>query len=214
MPFDVRTHYQDIETAQRYDTERFNSLSGRVFRLAERRGLRRAVALLPPGARILDAPCGTGRLLGLFLDAGLRPIGGDISAEMITVARERTHAAEPPVRFSRMDFTHVPLATHAVLATFSMRFLPHIPPDERVRMLREFRRVSQRWVVISLSLSSPWQRLRRRIKDWLGHQKPTRHPVTNTALAEELRRAGLREVRRLWTFPVLSEQIVLICERV
>jgi ubiquinone/menaquinone biosynthesis C-methylase UbiE len=213
MSFDVRTHYQEPETARRYDAERFSSLSGRVFRLAERRALRRALALLPAGARVLDAPCGTGRLLPLFLDAGLRPIGGDISGEMIAVARQRTSGARPPVRFSRMDFTDLPLADGAVQATFSIRFLPHIPADERLRMLREFRRVSQRWVIISLSISTPWHRLRRRIKAWLGHPKPVRHPVTAGALREELRRVGLREVRRWWTFPILSEQVLVLCER-
>jgi ubiquinone/menaquinone biosynthesis C-methylase UbiE len=213
MSFDVRTHYQDPEIATRYDRERFSSLSGRVFRWAERRVLERVLRSMPPGATVLDAPCGTGRLLEVFLERGARAVAADISGEMITVARRRTARWNSRVRFARMDFLEIPLADRSVAATFSIRFLPHISPAERVRMLREFRRVSQQWVVISYSLSTPWHRLRRGIKGWLGHPKPVRHPVTSQALAQELSQAGLREVKRLWTFPVLSEQVVVVCDR-
>jgi hypothetical protein len=80
-------------------------------------------------------------------------------------------------------------------------------------MLRELARVSRRWVVLTLSISTPWHRLRRAIKAWLGHWKPVRHPATSRAIARELAAAGLREVRRFHTCPVLSEEIVLVCER-
>lgn len=34
------------------------------------------------------------------------------------------------------------------------------------------------------------------------------------SLGEELHRAGLQEVRRVRTFPVISEQILVVCERI
>ncbi len=213
MSFDVRTEYQDSETAQDYDRKRFSSLSGRVFQWAESRALERVLRMLPRGTWILDAPCGTGRLMPLFLEHGFRVIGADISAEMIAVARRRMARWNGRVQFSRMDFLQIPLSDGCVAATFSIRFLPHLPPTERLQMLCEFCRVSRRWVVISLSLSTPWHRLRRRIKARLGCWKPVRHPVTRGGIAEELHKAGLREVRRLWTFPVLSEQILIVCEK-
>ena len=213
MAFDPRTHYQDHRTAEEYDRERFSSLSGKVFQWAERRSLEQIVRRLPRGSRILDAPCGTGRLLDLFLRLDLTVVCADISAEMLAVARSRTLQWNGRISFSRMDLNQIPLADRSVAATFSIRFLPHIPPDERALMLREFRRVSQSWVVLSLSLSTPWHRFRRRIKRWLGHSAPVRHPVTSEALAVELRQAGLREVRRVWTCPLLSEQVLVACER-
>ena len=214
MVFDPRAEYQDANVAAAYDQERFTSLSGRVFQWAERRSLNKLVRLIPRGSRILDAPCGTGRLMDLFLQRGLAILGGDISAQMMGVARRRTIQWNGRVTFARMDFAEVPLIDKAVTATFSMRFLPHIEPEERVRMLREFRRVSERWIIISLSLSTPWHRLRRRLKDCFGLPKPVRHPVTNSMLSKELAQAGLREVLRVWTCPVLSEQVVLVCERI
>jgi ubiquinone/menaquinone biosynthesis C-methylase UbiE len=212
VSFDPRADYQDPKVAEHYDHERFSSLSGRAFQSAERRALERILRLLPREASILDAPCGTGRLMPLFLALGWRTIGVDISSEMIAVARHRTARWKGLTAFSRCDFLQIPLADRSVTATFSIRFLVHIPADERVIMLREFRRVSQRWVVISVSLSTPWHRLRRGMKTRLGFPRPVRHPVTNAMLAQELGAAGLHEVARFWTFPVLSEQLLVVCE--
>jgi ubiquinone/menaquinone biosynthesis C-methylase UbiE len=213
MTFDVRTEYQDVHEAEQYDARRFRSLSGRIFQWAERRALRRALRHVPAGAHLLDAPCGTGRLMDLFLAHGRRVTGADISAEMIAVARRRTARWNGRVGFTRMDFAQMPLGPGTVDAVLCVRFLPHLAPAERVEVLREFSRVSRRWVVLTLSISTPWHRLRRAIKALLGHWKPVRHPATPGAIAAELQAAGLREVRRLHTFPVLSEEIVLVCEK-
>ena len=213
MSFDPRTEYQDLETAEQYDQKRFNSVSGRLFQWAERRVLQRIVRKLPPGSMVLDAPCGTGRLLPLYLGEGFKILGVDISGEMIQVARRRTTKWNGKTNFSRMDFVRIPLVDGSVDAVFSIRFLPHFPPQERVQMLREFCRVSQNRVVISFSLSNGWMRFRRKIKEWLGHDKPVRNPVTLEAMRAELKQAGLHEVERFWTVPVLSEQMIIVCQK-
>jgi ubiquinone/menaquinone biosynthesis C-methylase UbiE len=213
MTFNPRTEYQDIETAETYDQKRFNSLSGKLFQWSERRVLERIVQTLPPGSTVMDAPCGTGRLSTLYLSKGFRMLGADISGEMIQVARRRTERWAGQVDFGRMDFVRLALADRSVDAVFSIRFLPHFPPEERVYMLREFSRVSRKRIVISLSISNPWMRLRRKVKEWLGHDKPVRHPVTMQSMRAELKAAGLKEVRHFWTVPIFSEQIIFVCER-
>ena len=214
MSFDPKKDYQDANVAERYDAERFSSLSGKVFQWAERRAIGGVLKSLPIGGRAVDAPCGTGRLSDLLLRRGWRTFACDISAEMLGVAKRRNGGRTGRIRFSRMDCTEMALANQSVSAVFSIRFLVHIAPAERIKMFREFRRVTDRWVVISMSLSTPWHRVRRRIKSWLGHPKPVRYPVTNKALAEELREAGLREIRRVWAFPILSEEVFVVCERI
>ena len=213
MSFDPRTEYQDLETAEQYDQKRFNNISGRIFQWAERKVLQRIVRELPPGSLVLDAPCGTGRLLPLYLGEGYRTLGVDISGEMIQVARRRTAKWNGKTNFSRMDFIQIPLVDGSVDTVFSIRFLPHFPPEERVQMLKEFCRVSHNRVVISVSLSNDWMRFRRKIKEWLGHDKPVRNPVTLENIHAELKQAGLREVERFWTLPMLSEQIIIVCQK-
>jgi ubiquinone/menaquinone biosynthesis C-methylase UbiE len=213
MSFDPRTEYQDVDTAQQYDARRFRSLSGRLFQWAEWRALRAMLRRVPPGALVLDSPCGTGRILHRLTRQGFRVIGADISAEMMAVARARVRA-NGHARFARMDLARIPLEDRSVEAVLSIRFLPHVSPPERTTMLREFGRVARRAVILTFSVSTPWHRLRRRIKRALGHAKPVRHPVTNAELRAELSAAGLRELVRASTVPGLSEQIIVLAEPV
>jgi SAM-dependent methyltransferase len=46
----------------------------------------RLIELCPPGGRILDAACGTGKYFGMVLDAGRRVVGTDQSAGMLAQA--------------------------------------------------------------------------------------------------------------------------------
>lgn len=86
MTFNPRTEYQDLEIANRYDQQRFSSIPGKVCQWAEKRSIEPMIRLLPAGSWILDAPCGTGRLVGFFLGQNLKTLGGDISSEMLAVA--------------------------------------------------------------------------------------------------------------------------------
>ena len=52
------------------------------------------------------------------------------------------------------DAVHLPFRNDAVDCVFSNRLLHHIlPRDERAMFLREFHRVSKRWVVVTFSSS-------------------------------------------------------------
>jgi len=71
-------------------------------------GLSPALAGLAPGAAILDASCGTGRLALALARRQLRVVGTDASQGMI--ARARTHAAEQglPVPFDVCSWEDLP----------------------------------------------------------------------------------------------------------
>ncbi len=212
MSFDPRTHYQDARVAAAYDRERFGSLPGRVFETAERLALYRAVRGLGKGAAALDAPCGTGRVSELMLEWGFRITGMDVSQEMLGVSRRRLSEWNGSVSLCRGDLNALPFPDRSFDVAMCIRCLPHFPPGDRRQMLRELARVSRRWVLISLSVSNRWHRARRAFKRWLRNPAPTRHPVTPQAIRDDLTFAGLRAVKRCWTFPLLSEELLLLCE--
>ena len=58
-----------------------------------RQFVEQVIASTPPGGRILDAPCGTGRYFPLLLEAGRSVVGDDQSAGMLAQA----HAKHPDV---------------------------------------------------------------------------------------------------------------------
>jgi SAM-dependent methyltransferase len=56
----------------------------------------------PPRARILDAPCGTGRYFSMILDAGCQVVGADQSSGMLEAARAK-HPDVPTQRIGLQE---------------------------------------------------------------------------------------------------------------
>lgn len=213
MSFNPQTHYQNEGVARSYDRERFSSIAGRVFQSAEVKTLAKLVRHLPAHASVLDVPCGTGRIAQVLLDWGFRVTAADISQEMIQVARGRITETGRHLPASRGSADALPFAKQSFDAVLSIRFLPHIGTEPRRLMLKEMARVSRRWVFFSNSFSSAWYERRRALKRRLGHQAPTRYPVTEREIGEDLRYAGLKEIARFWTFRFVSEELLLLCEK-
>jgi 2-polyprenyl-3-methyl-5-hydroxy-6-metoxy-1,4-benzoquinol methylase len=213
MDWDPVTHYQDVRVAQRYDEERFRSLSGRAFDALEKSFVRRAFRDVPRHAQVLDLPCGTGRLAECLLEEGFEVTGIDISPAMLEVARRklerygtRFHARVGDVRtLAGQDERRYDVALCA-------RVLMHFPLEEQISFLRGVAALAVGRVVFTHSLDSPYQRLRRGVKRVLRHPAPVRHPVDDAELRQLLVGAGLREVRRLRPMPLISEEIIVVAE--
>lgn len=86
----------DDEFAADYD-DRWGELPD-----SHRRYLAHLIDLLPDGASVLDAACGTGRIWPLLLDAGFEVVGADQSAGMLEVAT-RKHPDVPTTQVSLQD---------------------------------------------------------------------------------------------------------------
>ena len=86
-----------LRERRRVTTERFDTLHAATYDQQEwavispthRRFVDRLIDRCPPGGRILDAACGTGKYFGMVLDAGRRVVGTDQSAGMLAQARAK-----------------------------------------------------------------------------------------------------------------------------
>ncbi|MEZ4507130.1 MAG: class I SAM-dependent methyltransferase [Thermomicrobiales bacterium] len=110
---------------------------------------------LPPGARVLDAGCGTGHFAIAFAERGYTIDGIDISPAMIE--RARANAKDAGVEISFVVGDLLPLdapdgAYDAVFARMSLQFSPHLSA-----VLDEFGRVTavngKFWLAVPGSLS-------------------------------------------------------------
>lgn len=100
--------------------------------------LERTLALRP-GARILDAGCGTGQYAIAFAERGYRVTAVDLAPEMIERARKRAaeHGVEVEWRVGDIGRLTDPFAIYdAIHARVVLHFVPDVPGT-----LREFRRV-------------------------------------------------------------------------
>lgn len=136
--FPARKSYQRPEIAQVYDEQRSATLLRRALQVIEQRALEKVVRTMPADWRILDLPCGTGRLLPVLLNRFAHVTGADLSDAMLDVARKR-FAAAGNVEFVHADAEALPFEDGQFDCVFSVRFFGHVPSELRKRSLARWR---------------------------------------------------------------------------
>ena len=129
-------HY--LEMYRRNAGGRFRTLSEiEAFKLDR---LPRWLSRLAVDARILDAGCATGHLLHLLEGLGFKNLTGvDVSAELVAIARSQLPQSVTMHVSDIRDFL-VKTPDGAYDAIFFHHVLEHIPREETIGLLREFRR--------------------------------------------------------------------------
>lgn len=103
------------------------------------RAVRRALALaaLPPGARLLDVGCGTGRWVRRYRELGFSPMGVDATIGMLQVARQ--HGSSSPLSGGLAQ--NLPFSDAAFDCLSDITVVQHIPYEFQPVVFREMVRV-------------------------------------------------------------------------
>ena len=205
-------YWRQPDIAEQYDSGRFDSLKGRLYRRREERAIGLALRGLAPGTRVLDAACGTGRVTALLQRSGFRASGCDISPAMLAVARRRLTSLGYDVPLLEGSVERLPYADQSFDAATCIGLLMHLDADLRVRALRELARVSRGRIVVQYGCVDVFQRIGARFT----HRQPgqVRFPVTESEMLEDLRRSGLLLTARFWAMRGLSSSLILQLSRV
>ncbi len=205
-------HYKRDEVAENYDRQRFSGLAGRTFNFLEKRLIRRAFDDLPRSTTlVVDVPCGTGRLAEVLLDMGFRVTGIDIALPMLEVARRRLGRFGDRFNICVADARELVVA-RKFEAALCARVLMHFPMAEQLLLIRAVTAATTRRVVFTQGLDTAYHRLRRRLKQVLRHEAPAVYPLTSKDLRTLIEAAGLREIRRYSLLPMISEEVIVVCE--
>jgi len=151
MNIESRDHYT-LDRAGKYDQHYRKGLRARLTNNREQALLIRCLQRAQVPDTVLDLPCGTGRFWPAVAAAGVtRLLAGDYSEGMLEVAgRNRLHGSFPEtlIRTSAFD---IDLADKSVDFIACMRFFHHLAhQSDRQHVLAELKRVSRRYVAISL----------------------------------------------------------------
>lgn len=211
--YPARKRYQNKSYATHYDRARYGGILGRIKNWNTLVTIEKALKNLRGGSLILDVPCGTGRLSPLILHNGFKWLGADISYEMMEVAREKTSKFKNAIGNVRLESEHMPFNSDSIDCVASIRFIYHVPTIEgRIAILREMRRISKKWVIIDYNYPNPVRTLYRRI-GYLVKPPKRKRRLSMREIYDELEAAGLKVYR---TFPVsrmLSDNVILLCEK-
>lgn len=190
---DPKVHYQNPAVAGTYDAERFTTLGGRYGHWKEVRAFQRALDRASGIQTALDVPCGTGRITKILLERGLQVTGLDISLAMMEEAKKKLREFDGRVTFVEGDATKLQFPDGSFDIVSCVRLFGHVPGETRIQMLREFRRVSRRWVIVNYFDLNPLIRLKRWVKrDVLKTYEGVVYPATQQTMLNELEAAGLK----------------------
>jgi SAM-dependent methyltransferase len=160
------------------------------------------------GDRVLDAPCGAGRLRPPLEALGARWHGADRSRAMLETAR--ASGASP---LCQADARTLPCADRSFDGVVVFRFLHHLQTDAAREVAREAARVADRFVVLSHFHPLSAHHLRRLLTRWVTGRGATRFAVGGRTVDRWMDAVGFEPVARASQRPFLRDLRLVAYER-
>lgn len=187
------------EGAESYSTKYDDELHKRISSWFERRAVERALAITGlKQAKVLDLPCGAGRLTPILRPVAKTLISADYSRTMVQVLRRRN----PELPGLVADCFHLPFKDGAFDLVYSARLSHHIG-DEPLRLayLKEVLRVAGRWAIVTVFDSRSLKNLLRTLRRSMSKKRPkntlSREQVEQVAAAQGFSVLGAIPLSRL-----------------
>jgi ubiquinone/menaquinone biosynthesis C-methylase UbiE len=200
---EYRIRFQNPRSAGKYAT-RFDAGARKRISSRETRAAGRIIGSLPNCDSIVDIPCGAGRFVPVLTESARQVLCCDVSRQLLELAEERYRGL---ATFACGDATAIPLADASVDCVFCNRLLHHFSESEdRLRVMRELRRVTRRWAVISF-FDYHRGKVIRRVLRWLkGARKKAGERPTCEQFAAELEASGFVIERHERAGPVWTSE--------
>ncbi|HOK07717.1 MAG TPA: class I SAM-dependent methyltransferase [Syntrophales bacterium] len=212
----TKTAYRSVKKARDYEARHTSKLTWAGFTTGrECRAVARLLGLCDLGQRdlILDIPCGTGILADVLAPFPYRVVAADISREMMDLAvrykQDRNFAG-----FVQADIECPPHGDGTFGCVIVMGLMHRLPSTIRKRVLRAVSRLSRKYLIVSYSIDSPDQRLKRRL---LGFVSPSHrfapHPVNKRELYGDFEELALKVRETIHVAPLLSAEVMFLLEK-
>ena len=193
---------QDESVCRKYEPVRRESLSKAHSGRMDERLVVRALSGLTTGARVLDAPCGGGRISRALRRRGYRAVAADYSAFMLAESRDSADLR------CRSDLTCLPYRDAAFDAAVCFRFMQSAPREIRIRVLAELGRVATR-VVVGYSNVYSFRGLRR----FVFGGRPLTNRLSEEQVQQEVEASGLQVLGFVYNTRLFFEDFGVIAKQ-
>jgi SAM-dependent methyltransferase len=179
------------DKAASYDTKYERELHKRLSDRREKRLLGSLLARVGHQERLLDVPCGAGRLSPILARHARLVFEVDYSRAMIELCRQNANGYTPLV--AEADVFHLPFADAAFDLVVSIRLSHHIRDHQkRLGHLRELFRLSRRFVLATFFVEESWKNRLRNLGRRLGSGKRAKYALRRDEVAALARECGFR----------------------
>jgi len=195
----TQSRFDDPSVAQRYVLKK-NTLNTSKNR-REMACIEAALSGLPKQARVLDLPCGSGRLEEMLLNRGYTVVAADYALAMLDAAKEfhtglfeaETEKAERLV-FQQEDILNTSFEEGAFDAVICNRLFHHYPEAQlRQRVLAELKRISKDRIIVSFFSNFALSALRFHLLNTLKGEAPNdRIPIWFRTFERDIKKSGLK----------------------
>jgi 2-polyprenyl-3-methyl-5-hydroxy-6-metoxy-1,4-benzoquinol methylase len=181
---------------------------------AEMALLDRAFGLIPKEHRVLDAPCGGGRVSVHLAQRGFKMSSADLSEAMVEIARENMVKHQLDVIVEQQDVEKFSYPNRAFDTVVSFRLFHHFPtPDIRRRVVRELCRIAGKNVALSYFSPVSFTSATNKLKAKLGSKKKLKYPTHLAEVEGYFAECGFRLVKDFAQLPLIHTMHVAVFER-
>jgi SAM-dependent methyltransferase len=171
---------------------------------AEMRLVDRAFATIPKSARVLDVPCGGGRVTIHLAKRGYQVSSGDLSEAMLDIAREGIAQAGLAADVQCQDIEKLTYPDQAFDAVICFRLFHHFPnADIRRRTVTELCRVAKQWVALSYFSPASVTSIKRKLRAAMGRRRSEHHATSLSEVSGYFERCGFRLVKDFAQMPLV-----------
>ena len=209
------------EALQRFSTEdaakKYNqALKGTRKDLREQKSIELAMRDVTEGARVLDFPCGTGRLTATLSRMNYLIISVDSSWHMTNQARENSESRLiTGGGFSVMNILNTAFKDDSFDAVICNRLFHHFfEPAIRIQALKELCRICSGTIIVSYFSTKCIDAITFKLKHFLkGKQPRDRVPISPELFLREIESSGLKVLREIPSRPHVSMQTYIVLNR-
>lgn len=199
---------QSTEAAQRYLQR------PRSKHKAEMALVKKAFGIVPPGCRVLDIPCGTGRATILLQQLGYDCTGADIGDGAIEVAKQQVRIAGLESLIEKKDLEAIDYPDGAFDTALCFRLFHHLPTDEvRDKVVSELCRVAKSHVVISYFSPASLTSIKRSLRATFTGTQSRQHATSLEDVEGFFTQQGFSLVKNFARLPFIHTLHLAVFER-
>ncbi len=216
---DTKLKYQDKEYARKYHSEysgklNLSRLKHKIVAYREIKIVRDLIDSINAGnkIRILDIPCGTGKLFPIFLKRGFLIYAADISKEMLSCI-PKEHIKPQVKEIKTLDATRVGYKDGFFEIVICLRLLHRVPHKLRKRIIKELSRVSSSYIILSVGELPFITKMVHSLKELFRDGKTLPSPATHNEILDLAKKNNLVIKKRKPVFRFLSTEHIYLLEK-
>ncbi|RME84131.1 MAG: class I SAM-dependent methyltransferase [Planctomycetota bacterium] len=181
----------------------------------EKKAILKLLRGIPKSSKILDIPCGTGRITRFLYENGYQVVGADSSESMIQIARSISSKDSISLDFEIQNLFSTTYPDHAFDVLVCNRFFHHLyNSSSRVTALKELARITKGPIILSFFYLYSFSGLISFCKKKLfTPDNLDRIPISLKTLEKDIQNAGLAIREICFTRFLISPQTYLKLEK-